>query len=756
MPQPEAPQPAAAAHSTSTPWGDVFAGFGAGLAAGLLGALVLRRRTSWRFARIGHTTAAPPPHLVPVEKATLTYGSAGAADGQFIDNALRSLAFATAGTDGAALPDVVAARVTGNHLQLRLAESHPAAPPAPWEVDESGLWWSVQVGAQLPISAENAATVAAPYPTLVGVGYTSGPANEDRLAAQASDQRWMLDLERAGAIALTGDVQRCVDLGRFMAAALAVNDWSHHVTVTMVGLGEELVAINPFRLRYTNDLDAAARLLEADYEHASTAAGHAGMGVLDGRLHEVAVDSFFPHVLLVAPHLAVEQERLARVMEQVTGSPDRMSVAIVLAGDQAAVPAAGLVVQVGADGHLSIPELGVDMTAQRLPREQAAGIAEMLDQAGTLGQQPVPPSAGDRPWEQFCDAAGSLRPELTMPRGAPPPAAVPVTTQGPAELPRPDQIPEPTAAMTLLPDADDEYLAAAATTAEDLQVVAPRVSAEVSARVSESVSELDAALAAWRDPACPLPRLTLLGPVELRAHGQQPQRRAYYTELAAYLASRDHGAQLEQIAEAFAVKNETAAARLKDLRSWLGENPQTGQMHLPDARKSKASQLRGVSVYEIEDLLVDAELFRQLHLRGQARGGEEGITDYEAALELVIGEPYSQRRAGGYAWLIEDRVDEYLKAGIEKVAHTIATWALKQGELDRADAAVQKALDAMPYAEVPRLDKAAVLEARGQKEAAERLLRDEVCNRDDDGNGPMDLSERTEQIRRRREWLSAS
>lgn len=769
----------AAQSASSTPWGEVFAGFGPVLAAGLLGALVVRRRMSWRTARLGHTIASTPPHLVPAEKATLTHGSAGAPDGQFLDFALRSLAQATADGDAAALPDVLAARMTGDELQLRLTEPHPSTPPAPWRVDESGLWWSVTVGADLPVSAATAADVAAPYPTLVGVGYLGAGLSEDVDDDEQGDsEKWLVDLERAGAVALTGDSARCLDLGRFIAAGLAVNDWSQHVTVTMVGFGDELVPINPSRLRYSEDLDEATALLSADYAHGCSAAENADTTVLDARAHQVALDSFMPHVLLVAPHIAAEHDKLNELLGELAARPDRASVAIVLAGDRGDVPPAGWVLNVDGAGRLSLPDLGTELMAQRLPREQAHDIAEMLHRAGEGQEEAVPPASGSRPWEQFIDAAGSLRAEYTLPRTSERPGPVLVTrVSGPADLPGVDQLvvaaadasvddmagtdapsttEATTDATTLLPADDEAYLSAAATTAEDLEVVAPRVPAEVGERVAETVSGLDEALARWRDPQCPLPRLTLLGPVELRAHGQKPQRIPYLTEVTAYLASRDHGAQIDQVAEAFGVKTDTAAARLKEVRWWLGTNPQTGEMHLPDARKSKASQERGVSVYEIEDLLVDADLFQQLHLRGQARGGEAGIADLDAALELVIGEPYSQQRTGGYAWLRDNPVDEYLKVAVEKVAHTVASWALERGELDRAERAARTALEAMPYAEVPRLDLAAVLEARGSKDAAERLLREEVCNRDDDGNGPLDLSERTEQIRRRREWLSAS
>ena len=37
---------------------------------------------------------------------------------------------------------------------------------------------------------------------------------------------------------------------------------------------------------------------------------------------------------------------------------------------------------------------------------------------------------------------------------------------------------------------------------------------------------------------------------------------------------------------------------------------------------------------------------------------------------------------------------------------------------------------------------------------AARILREEVCNRSEDGNPPLELSERTEQILAARDWLS--
>jgi hypothetical protein len=53
---------------------------------------------------------------------------------------------------------------------------------------------------------------------------------------------------------------------------------------------------------------------------------------------------------------------------------------------------------------------------------------------------------------------------------------------------------------------------------------------------------------------------------------------------------------------------------------------------------------------------------------------------------------------------------------------------------------------------VLRVDLATIAAARHRQEAA-RIVRDEVCNRSDDGNPPLELSERTEQILASRDWL---
>jgi hypothetical protein len=77
-----------------------------------------------------------------------------------------------------------------------------------------------------------------------------------------------------------------------------------------------------------------------------------------------------------------------------------------------------------------------------------------------------------------------------------------------------------------------------------------------------------------------------------------------------------------------------------------------------------------------------------------------------------------------------------------------------EGELAQARAAAELAARAGPDEEIPRLDLAAVAAAEGHHHEAERIVREEVCDRSDDGQAPMELSERTERIIASHDWLT--
>ena len=701
---------------------------GALLAGGVFSALLIQRRRQFRRRPAGRTIASTPPVLIEVEKAVVSHGRPGLARAGFLDAALRSLSAATAAVPDGRLPDVVAVRHGAGQLNLRLAAPHPGPVAAPWTADESGLWWSVSTEQELPVGDANAGGFLAPLPTLAAVG------------TDADGYVWLLDLERAGAIALTGDPARCLDLARFLAAELSVNTWSDHLSVTIVGFGDELVGLNPARLRQSLGLNGAAATLTVDAVEAVDACTSSGMDVRSGRVRDVCADTFMPHVLMVAPHLADDSVRLADLLQVVATHPGRAAMAIILAGDSALSGQASLVMHVSKVGRLIVPELGLDLRANQLTPDEGLGISQMLAHAAAAADEPMPVAAGDHPWQAYCDAAGSLLPEHTLPR----------SDVG--------EWPEPfgeAATTSLLPLADQSYQDAAATTAGDLATLAPRVPAGLRPAVEAADPTLDADVAAWLDPDSDLPRLTLLGPVQLRAHGELEKNRVgFYTEIVAYLATRENGATLAQFETAFNLAPTRARSDIRIARNWLGVNPRTGRKHLPDALKSTSGQARGIGVYELEDVLVDADLFRRLRVRGQARGAD-GISDLALALSLVAGPPFDQLRSGGYEWLTEGaRIDHHLVCAIADVAHVVTTHSLAAGDVERARAAAEIAQLAAPYEEIPRLDLVAVREAEGHLEEAEGYLRDEVCNRSDDDGAPEDLSERTQAILRRREWLS--
>ncbi|WP_199506435.1 hypothetical protein [Geodermatophilus sp. TF02-6] len=69
------------------------------------------------------------------------------------------------------------------------------------------------------------------------------------------------------------------------------------------------------------------------------------------------------------------------------------------------------------------------------------------------------------------------------------------------------------------------------------------------------------------------------------------------------------------------------------VRAWLGTDPDTGADYLPSGLTAAAA-----GRYRIDGILVDAEVFRRLRVRGLARGAD-GMADLCAALDLVTGRP---------------------------------------------------------------------------------------------------------------------
>ena len=237
--------------------------------------------------------------------------------------------------------------------------------------------------------------------------------------------------------------------------------------------------------------------------------------------------------------------------------------------------------------------------------------------------------------------------------------------------------------------------------------------------------------------------------------GNPAQASSRSTEIVAYLATRPGGVGIEQYAtdlwpdEPDIIERTTVKSKVRtsasQVRRLLGVNPRTGTDYLPKNAGALGAE------YRLDgDLLIDAELFRRLRVRGLARGGD-GITDLWAALDLVVGVPFGNRRPGGYGWLAGSHLDHEYTGLIVDLAHVVATHHLAAGEPERAAAAAQTALRAGSSEDTPLLDLVAACQARGQDAQAESYIKQIMANHD--AQDEEDLPPRTYEILRRRRWL---
>jgi nucleoid-associated protein YgaU len=697
-------------------------------------ALMGYARRQFRQRRPGRAISSCSPELLRVERTLLSIGGPAMVDVVWLDQTLRGLAHGVNAGESLAsrLPDVVAARLSRDRLELILAAAQPDAPE-PWVADETGTRWSIARDDESGYDCAQRAYHFAPFPTLTSVGY-----DED-------GSQWLLDLERVGSLSLAGDRERCLNLARFLACELAHNTWSEMLQVTLVGFGSELAEINPDRLTYTDDFDAAIAELGEQVHNVEESLRQTGRGVLDAR-GTATGDVWAPHVVLIAPSAARDTDGLARLLAAMRAQRTRTAVALVLSDDPDHADATTWTLTVDEDGTLHVPAFGLDLRAQQVPAAEAAEFAQRLAAAAQPRDRPMPRPAGTNPWDKYADAAGALR----IPAAAE--TALPSATDVPA-LHLADASPWMTNSVLPLPR--ETYLERAATTAEDLDELAPETNDEIREEVEATVGDLDADLAEWYSETTTRPRVSVLGPVTVRAQGPLPARNPrtqWHTEIVAYLATRPSGVSSEQYATDLwpndsdpdlASKSKVRQSAMI-VRKWLGKNPVTGVDYLPPAMAP------GFASYRIEGCLLDAELFRRLRLRGLARG-KDGIEDLWAALRLVTGEPFSKRRDEGYAWLAENPLHHIYAAAIVDVAHTVATHHLAAGEPEPAAAAAQVALDAGSKEDAPLLDQVAACDAQDKRLEANEFIHRILANHD--AEVEEDLPPRTAEVLRRRQWL---
>lgn len=785
-------------------------GPGAGLlAAGALMALLRYRRRQFRYRRPGRMIAATPPDLVVMEKELLAQGSESRGDVAWLDQALRAMAQQLTQA-GRQLPDVTAVRVGADVLELvltRPADPGQAGLPAPWRSDPRTGRWQLRRADHTPDDEQQAALRRwqfAPYPTLVSVGYS------------LEGDYWLLDVERIGALTLTGDHGRCLDLARFLAADLAHSAWSEQLDVVLVGFGSEVPGINPDRVTYAPDPAAALARLRSQVQTNREVLTHAGLAdTLEGRQKDIAADQWMPQVLLIDNTGLDEQSvaQLRALVSAVRGQEGRSGVAVVVTGAPVPVSHPGSAdrwqLPVDSDGQVYLAALGLTLRAQQLPAHEASQLARLLASTATLTDRAMPPARGEQPWDRLADAAGAPIPELIMagpasrvdavearvasPHPSPAPAArislapakttvdpttvqpdalfTPASTGGPStgvELGSTPHASAMSSATETFSDESDTHslvsqsmtslLAATATTAQDVQTLAPPMSDKARRQVEETDADLDRDLAAWNNPDTLRARLSVLGPVLVRCTGPLPERsprRPWHTEVVVYLAAaRPRGVTAEQFGTDLwpGDPDVTSKSKLRHsvyvARKWLGEDPDTHLPYIPGATESGPT---GAGLYRVDGILLDADLFRRLRLRGVARGSD-GIEDLEAALRLVTGPPFDQRRADGYTWLADIQLDHEYTGMIVDVAHLVATHHLSTGRPDLAAAAAQISLMAGGHDDVALLDLVAAADAQGNQGEARAWIQRILANHE--AEVEEDLPPRTAEILHRRNWTN--
>lgn len=774
--------------SVDPPWLLIgLTGGGAVLAAGLHRLLRARRRAQWRARRPGRAIAVPGPELAPAEKTISIAGATVSATAEFMDEALRRLALQHA-RDERPMPAIAAVELTRRHLVLHLTDATTLDPP--WEGTADAMHWRCGTDVVLcdigGAGHEAIADQPAPYPMLATIG-----ASED-------GDVWLLNLEELAAVTISGDRARGRDLARYIAAELATNPWSAGIVVDCVGIADEVAPMERDRIRHHRpgaEGDRAADETLADAVAAIDRSRQAGSDIVTGRAAQLGDDAWPARLLLIdlsrtgrpaqsgesgdspeedatASNGSPEPASLHELLRLAVDHAGRTGTAVALLGERPG--GLGTVLHLTSAGRVQLAAAGLDLVSVGLTSEEAHGCAALLaqseDQSDT--NAPVDESVTEG-WGAYITQSGSLRSEYTLPRAAAPGTTSDATTvshldytgPGPSNEPIPaasDESEDETDVQderteSLLTGCDQDYVTAAAVTAEDLAALAPEVSVDVRAEVEAATQALDKDVADWFNAHSSRPKLTLLGPVSAQAHGKAlVERRAYFTELLTYLAlRRRNGATPDEVAAAFNLQPTKVRGYVKVVRDWLGTNPATGTKHLPDATDAPATKRTGVNVYQVDDgLLVDVDLFRQLWARGQARG-PAGIHDLRQALDLVVGRPFDQLRKGAWSWLLEgDRTDLQMQAAVADVAHLVATHSLTTGDLRTARHAVDKAMLAAPDEDTTHLNRAALAAAEGFPEEAERILRDEVCNRSDDGHAPLDLTQRADAILRNHDWMA--
>ncbi|MDQ1292528.1 MAG: hypothetical protein QG608_408 [Actinomycetota bacterium] len=310
------------------------------LGAGLVAALMMTRRR-----RAGGTR---PTREDAIDAEVWLRAGADPDRSRFLDRALRGLA-----SGDRPLPGLYAAVLDDTGVELLLAPAAPAAPP-PWTVLDGGTRWRLDRA-----DALRSVTIApCPWPGLISLG------------RDVSGRDILIDLSAAaGPICVTGSPTVSEHVLRAIAVELGTNPWSEDATVTGLGLPGELAGLAPGRLDLAGPGRTDQVLLAVEER--------CGVGrdeVLTGHRQGAA-----DHICAANPHDPDLSDRLRTLADR--------GVAVITAGD---LPGARWRLEVDDSGTLSVPALGLTVSANRIGDLTLARLHELFTAADTPPPEPDP------------------------------------------------------------------------------------------------------------------------------------------------------------------------------------------------------------------------------------------------------------------------------------------------------------------------------------------------------------------------------
>lgn len=245
------------------------------IAAGLV-ALVDRLRRRQLQHRPPETIPTPPPDTARPVEAGLR--AAAALEGvELVDVALRALGRQIVDNHLPA-PNVVGAHLSDHYLKL-LLWTPQADPPDGWTAEDDGAIWSLPVATDLTHLQLLADGTPAPWPTLVTAGHNP-------------DGQLLVDVEFAGAIAVTGSPEDVLAACRTIAVELAASPFADHLEVVCVGFGADFADLE--RLTVVDQVDD--RLLDT-LEATTSRLTNLEDGVLHARLAPGG-DTTYPTIII--------------------------------------------------------------------------------------------------------------------------------------------------------------------------------------------------------------------------------------------------------------------------------------------------------------------------------------------------------------------------------------------------------------------------------------------------------------------------